>query len=346
MTPLERVGTVLQGGIPDRVPAAPLICGASRRVYGVTYEEWSQDGEIMAKSMLQAQDLIGFDGILGLVDLSVEAADFGQKMVFPIEDTAHPDYDDPLIKTPDDFFKLEQFDPTKSTRMKEVLKYYDIICTDRADTVPIMAFVYGPLGILAMMRGAENLFRDCYKNKEAVIKAQETITPVLIDYIKAIGKTGAHAVVLDTLFASQTIMRKEMWKEIEGPFTTQLANAIRDAGMMVMVHNCGNGIYFDAQIEAMEPVAISFAYPADDTADMHELKAKYGKKTSLCGYVSPAEYAFLATPEEMKMECKKQIEELGKDGGFILATGCEFPPNGSLMNAMAMMEAVELYGKY
>jgi uroporphyrinogen decarboxylase len=346
MTPLERVGTVLQGGIPDRVPAAPLVCGASRRVYGVTYEEWSQDGEIMAKSMLQAHDLIGFDGILGLVDLSVEAADFGQKMIFPIEDTAHPDYDDPFIKTPDDYAKIEQIDPTRSPRMKECLKYYDIICDDRADTVPIMAFVYGPLGILSMMRGAENLFRDCYKYKEAVIEAQEIITPVLIEYIKAIGKTGSHAVVLDTLFASQTIMGKQMWKDIEGPFTTQLANAIRDAGMMVMVHNCGNGIYFDAQIEAMEPVAISFAYPADDTADMHELKAKYGKKTCLCGYVSPAQYAFLGTPEEMKEECRKQIEELGKDGGFILATGCEFPPNGSLMNAMAMMEAAELYGKY
>jgi len=312
----------------------------------VTYEEWSQDGEIMAKSMLQAHDLIGFDGILGLVDLSVEAADFGQKMVYPVEDTAHPDYDDPFIKTPDDYFKIEQIDPTRSPRMKEVLKYYDIICDDRAATVPIMAFVYGPLGILSMMRGAENLFRDCYKKKEAVIAAQETITPVLIEYIKAIGKTGAHAVVLDTLFASQTIMGKQMWKDIEGPFTTQLANAIREAGMMVMVHNCGNGIYFDAQIEAMEPVAISFAYPADDTADMHELKEKYGKKTCLCGYVSPAQYAFLGTPEEMKEECRKEIEELGKDGGFILATGCEFPPNGSLMNAMAMMEAAELYGKY
>jgi len=83
MTPLERIGTVLQGGIPDRVPAAPLICGASRRVYGVTYAEWSQDGELMAKSMIQAQKLIGFDGILGLVDLSVEAADFGQKNGLP-----------------------------------------------------------------------------------------------------------------------------------------------------------------------------------------------------------------------------------------------------------------------
>jgi uroporphyrinogen decarboxylase len=79
---------------------------------------------------------------------------------------------------------------------------------------------------------------------------------------------------------------------------------------------------------------------------MHELKAKWGKKTTLCGYASPAQYAFLGTPEEMKMECKKEIEELGKDGGFILATGCEFPPNGSLMNAIAMMEAAELYGKY
>ena len=104
MTPLERVATVLQGGIPDRVPACPLVCGASRRVYGVTYEEWAQDGEIMAKSMIQAQDLIGFDGVLGLVDLSVEAADLGQSMIYPVEDTPHPDYNNPFIKTPDDYF--------------------------------------------------------------------------------------------------------------------------------------------------------------------------------------------------------------------------------------------------
>ncbi len=346
MTPLERVGTVLQGGIPDRVPAAPLICGASRRVYGVSYDEWSQDGEIMAKSMIQAQELIGFDGILGLVDLSVEAADFGQSMVYPIEDTAHPDYDNPFIKTPEDYGKIEVIDPTQAPRMKEVLKYMDIVCNEKATTVPIMGFVYGPLGILSMMRGAENLFRDCYKHKDAVIAAEKVITGVLVDYIKAMCKTGVHAIVLDTLFASQTIMRKEMWAEIEGPFTTVLADAIREAGCMVMVHNCGNGIYFDAQIEAMEPVAISFAYPSDDAADYKELKEKYGKKTCLCGYASPAQYAFLGTAEEMKQECKKEIEELGKDGGFILATGCEYPPNGSLLNAIAMMEAAEEYGKY
>lgn len=346
MTPLERVGTVLQGGIPDRVPAAPLVCGASRRVYGVTYAEWAQDGELAAKCMLQAQELIGFDGILTLVDLSVEAADFGQEMVFPVENTPHPNYDNSWIKTPDDYAKIQRIDPTKSPRMKEMLKYCDILMNERGSTVPVMGFVYGPMGILSMMRSAEKLFLDCMKYQANVIKGCEIITDVLVDYIKAMTKTGVHAIVLDTLFASQCIMSKKLWKATEGPFSTRLANAIREGGAMVMVHNCGNGIYFDAQIEAMQPVAISYAYTPDDCKDMKEAKQKYAEKTCLCGYVNPATYMFLATPDEAKQECKRQIEELGQGGRFLLATGCEFPPNGSLLNAIAMMEAAELYGKY
>ena len=346
MTSLERVAAALQHKEADRVPAAPLVCGASRRVYGVTYAEWAQDGELAAKCMLQAQELIGFDGMLTLVDLSVEAADFGQEMVFPIEDTPHPNYNNPWIKTPDDFLKIERFDPTKSPRMKEMLKYCEVLMNERGSTVPVMGFVYGPLGILSMMRSAEQLFRDCMKTPEKVIKAEEVITDVLVDYIKAMAKTGVHGIVLDTLFASQCIMGKELWKKIEGPFTKRLADAIRENGAMVMVHNCGNGIYFDVQIEEMAPVAISYAYMPDDCKDEAELKAKWGDKTCLIGHVDPASFMFLGTPEQVKQECKRQIDALGKGGGFILATGCEFPPNGSLLNAIAMMEAAELYGRY
>ncbi|MGA2224272.1 MAG: uroporphyrinogen decarboxylase family protein [Syntrophobacteraceae bacterium] len=346
MTSLERVASALQHKEADRVPAAPLVCGASRRVYGVTYAEWAKDGELAAKCMLQAQELIGFDGMLTLVDLSVEAADFGQEMVFPVEDTPHPNYDNPIIKTPDDFLKIERIDPTKSPRMKEMLKYCEILMNERGSTVPVMGFVYAPLGILSMMRSAEKLFRDCMKTPEMVIKAEEVITEVLVDYIKAMAKTGVHAIVLDTLFASQSIMSKKMWKAIEAPFARRLADTIREAGAMVMVHNCGNGIYFDVQMEAMNPVAISYAYLPDDCKDDVELKEKWGGKTTLCGTVSPAKYMYLGTPEDVKAECKKQIEALGKGGGYILATGCEFPPNGSLLNAIAMMEAAELYGKY
>ena len=93
-------------------------------------------------------------------------------------------------------------------------------------------------------------------------------------------------------------------------------------------------------------MAISYAYMPDDCKDEAELKAKWGDKTCLCGHISPATYMFLGTPDEVKQECKRQIDLLKKGGGFILATGCEFPPNGSLLNAIAMMEAAELYGRY
>ena len=346
MNGLERIATALQHKEADRVPAGPLVCGAARRVYGVTYAEWAQDGELQGKCMLQAQKLIGMDGCLQLVDLSVEAADFGQEMVFPVEDTPHPNYDNPSIKSPDDYAKIERIDPTKSPRMKEAIKYCDILMNELGSTVAQMAFVYAPLGILSMMRSAEKLFIDCMKYKEDVIKGMEIITDVLVDYIKALTKTGVHAVVLDTLFASECIMSKKLWMATEAPFATRIAEAVREGGSMVIVHNCGNGVYFDVQIETMQPVAISHAYVPDDCKDMKEAKEKYGDKITMIGYVDPAWHMFLNTPEEAKEECKRQIEELSAGGGYILSTGCEFPPNGSLLNAIAMMEAAELYGKY
>jgi uroporphyrinogen decarboxylase len=43
-------------------------------------------------------------------------------------------------------------------------------------------------------------------------------------------------------------------------------------------------------------------------------------------------------------ECRRQIDVLAKDGGYILAPGCEYPPNIPLTNAFAMVKAAEMYG--
>jgi uroporphyrinogen decarboxylase len=322
------------------------VSSAARRVYGVTYAEWAQNGELAAKCQLQAQELLGFDGMGAFVDLSVEAGDLGQEMVFPVDSTPHPNYDNPFIKSPDDYLKIEQVAPTKWARMKEVITCCDILMNERGSTVPVSGFVYGPLGILAMMRSVEKLLTDCIRYKDQVQKGCEIITKVLVDYVKAQAKTGVHGIVVDTLFGCQGIMSKKLWKEIEGPFTTVIADAIREAGSSVVVHNCGTGPYFDAQIETMNPVAISFAHIPADCEDMKEAKDKYGDKITLVGYVDTSRYLFLGTPGEVKEECKREIEELGNGGRFILSTGCEVPPNGSLLNVIAMMEAVELYGKY
>lgn len=34
------------------------------------------------------------------------------------------------------------------------------------------------------------------------------------------------------------------------------------------------------------------------------------------------------------------------EAGFILSTGCEFPPNGNSLSAVAMVNSIELYGVF
>lgn len=346
MTGLERVVSALQHKEGDRVPAGPLVCGAARRVLGVTYEEWAQDSDLAVESMVHAQKLIQQDGVLLLVDLSVEGADFGGPMVFPIEDTPHPVYKANLIKTLDDYKKIEYIDPRKGKRMSHMVRYTDGVMKAMGNETAVMTFVYGPLGILSMLRGAEKLFLDCMKTPEVVIAASEIITQVLLDQIDALCETGVHAVVLDTLFASGSIMSKDLWMKMEGPHARMLAERVHKHGRAVVVHNCGNNVYFDIQVETMAPEAISFAYLPDDCKTPQELKEKWGDKTCLVGYVPPSPTMMLGTPEQVKEVCKEQIQVLAPGGGYILSTGCEFPPNGPLLNAIAMMEAAEEYGRY
>ena len=44
-------------------------------------------------------------------------------------------------------------------------------------------------------------------------------------------------------------MSKKMWNKMESKFAKILADETRANNMMVMVHNCGNGIYFDTRLK-------------------------------------------------------------------------------------------------
>ena len=70
-------------------------------------------------------------------------------------------------------------------------------------------------------------------------------------------------------------------------YAAELADVVREHGCMPMIHNCGERVYFDVQIEAMKPAAISFLYPPDDCKDFAECKEKYGDKTFLIGCAHP-----------------------------------------------------------
>jgi len=349
MTGLERALAALTYKKPDRVPVASLVCGASRRVLGVTYDKWSRDAELIAQSMLQTHQIMNneFDIFVMLVDLSVEAETFGQSVIYPIESTAYSDPNNPIIKTVDDYRRIQPVNPRETGRMKMVIDATRMIAKEKAKEYGVCGFVYCPLGVIGAMRGHERMFVDCIKHKDAVIEACELMTPSLIEYAVAQVEAGAQAIVMDTLYASASIMSPKMWEAIEAPFAKRIADAIKAAGGAVVLHNCGGGIYFDVQEKYTAPIAISHAYPAADCKTWEEHVAKWGKKIVSIGALDPANTGMFWSEERVMEEARKFIEMYKScDGGFILSTGCEFPPNGSLINAMAIIKAAKAYGQY
>lgn len=345
MKPIERVAMALQHQEPDRVPVYPLLCGVSRKLVNASYPKWSTDMDVCAEAYERVTDLYELDIICTLIDLSVEAADFGQKIIYPENEAAHPDTTDYLIKDISGFKQVEPINLRKAKRMGGHIRLCDRLVKSKGKDVPIVAFVFGPLGILSMMRGQANLFMDLLDDPDAVKHGVAAITETILDYVDELAATGVPAIMLDTLFASQSIMGKAMWMEFEGVYVRRIADRIREQGCMVMIHNCGNGIYFDAQIEAMQPTAISFLHLPDDCKSFVEAKEKYGHQVTLIGHISPT-WLLEASAEEIAEECRREMDTLKAGGGFILATGCEYPANLSLDKAKVIVRTAQEYGRY
>lgn len=345
MKPLERVTLALQRKETDRVPVYPFLCGVARKLVKASYPTWSTDMNVCAEAYEKVTSDYNLDMICTLIDLSVEAADFGQKLVYPQNEAAYPDPSDYLLKSSADLFTVEPIAFKTAPRMKGQVQLCDRLMKSKGRDVPVVAFVFGPLGVLSMMRGQANLFLDILDNPQAVKHGVAAITETLLDYVDELAATGVHGIMLDTLFASQSIMSKAMWLEFEGVFVQRIAERIRKNNSLVLVHNCGTGIYFDVQIETMQPAAISFLHVPDDCKDFTQAKEKYGDQVALIGALSPA-MLVSAEKEEILEECRRQIEIFKPNGGFILATGCEYPANLSLKQAEVIIQAASKYGRY
>jgi len=345
MNAMERVLTAMSHQEPDRVPVYPILSGVTRKLVNASYEEWSTNSEVCANALLKAAELYDLDCIVTLIDLSVECDAWGQELIFHENDAAHPDGSKLVIQEIEDYAKIKKVDYRTSKRMMMHIDVCRRLVEATKGERPIVAFVFGPLGTLSMLRNQQDMYMDLYDDPDAVAAAAREVNETLKEYCQALIDVGVNAIMFDTLFASASIMSKDMWLEMEGDLVKELADMLHAQNIPVMIHNCGLKIYFDAQIETMKPAAISFLNVPDDCKDFAECKAKYGKDITLIGCVPPP-MVVTATNEEWDEECKKQIDTFAKGGGFILATGCEYPSGSDFGKAERMIEIAKTYGRY
>jgi uroporphyrinogen-III decarboxylase len=75
----------------------------------------------------------------------------------------------------------------------------------------------------------------------------------------------------------------------------------------------------------------------DSTTDIFAAKELLRGHAMFHGDV-PAALQALGTPQEMEAYCRKLIDEVGYEGGFILGTGCDSAPDCTFDNLKALVE--------
>jgi len=342
---MERVVATLMRTGADRTPVYPILSGVTRKLVGASYEEWSTNADVCAEAFYKSVKEFELDTAVTLIDLSVECDAWGQKIIYNENDAAHPDYNDLVIKDIADYAKIKKVDYRSSKRMMMHIDVCKQLVEKANGEFPVVAFVFGPLGVLSMLRNQQDMYMDIYDDPDAVKEAAREINETLKEYTNALIDTGVAAVMLDTLFASGSIMSKDMWREMEGDLAKELADICHERKCLVMIHNCGEKIYFDAQIESMNPCAISFLHVPDDCTDFADCKAKYGDKVTLIGCVPPP-MVVVGTDEEWVAECKHQIDIFGAGDGYMLATGCEYPSGSGFERAKLMVDVAKTYNPH
>jgi uroporphyrinogen-III decarboxylase len=83
----------------------------------------------------------------------------------------------------------------------------------------------------------------------------------------------------------------------------------------------------------------------DGSTDIFRARRVIGDHCCPFGDVPSAMLAF-GEEQEVTDYCRKLIDVAGGDGGFVLAAGCEIPPNARPENVKAMIEAATRYGRH
>jgi len=144
--------------------------------------------------------------------------------------------------------------------------------------------------------------------------------------------------------SSNSFISPEQFKGLALPGMEIITRRIAEAGMTPILHCDGNWMKNLSFMRKRLP-AKKIIIQLDGLTDIFKAKEEIGDHFCLFGDV-PAAKLVMGSEVEVEEYCHRLIEEVGKGGGFILAGGCEIPPNARPENLQAMVRAVQKYGYY
>ena len=201
-----------------------------------------------------------------------------------------------------------------------------------------------PIDVFSMARAVVPFSMDLFQRPDTIRKAALRLAPSFAESAILIARfMGVHRVQCYLHRTSNSFISPKHFEQLVFPSVEEIVCRILDAGMTPLLH-CDGDWMRNFKVMRRLP-AKKIIIELDGLTDIFKAKEEIGDHMCIFGDV-PAEKLVMGSPQEVEEYCHKLIEEVGKNGGFILAAGCEIPYNAKPENLKAMVKSVYKYGYY
>ena len=205
------------------------------------------------------------------------------------------------------------------------------------------------------MNGFEKFFCDMIVNEEYAHALMNKITELKMRYWEnALDAVGENVLVIseadDLATQNSLLCSVELYKKMVHPYHKKLFSFIKQKAksrVYIFYHTCGACVPFiplliEEGVDILNPVQVSAA-----GIDTKMLKREFGKDITFWGGGVDTQRVLPAgSPNEVREEVKRRIEDLAPGGGMVFATVHNVQSDVPPENFMAMWEAMREYGVY
>ncbi len=204
----------------------------------------------------------------------------------------------------------------------------------------------------SLLRGFDKIYADLVVNRplaEAIMDRVSEINLRIAEIgVKEVGDLIDLVVVTDDMGTQLgPYMSPSMYRELIKPrFAHGISEIKKLTPARVFYHVCGSVYdiiedFIDAGVDVLNPVQVSAA-----KMDTARLKKEFGDRLVFWGGVDSQRVLPLGSPEEVRAEVRRRVDDLAPGGGFVLAAVHNIQPEVPPENVCAMLEEALEYGRY
>jgi uroporphyrinogen decarboxylase len=333
----QRVMTALEGGKPDRVPVIPLVREWPAVQLGYSMREILHSTEKHVCSQFYCMKTFSYDIVRDLNATNAETEAMGGKLKF--YDMLPPSVKEYVIADYElDLPKLKIFNPYHDGRLPLILEGVRRLKELVAGKVPVDSYIQAPFRLAATLRGANEFYRDLVKRPEQVHKLLEITTLSQIIYGVAAVNAGADIITISDPMSSRIAVTRKQWENFGFIYTKRVVSELKKTGVKIILHICSNTI---DRVDTFPQLGVD-GLSLGSEVDLAVAREKVGPRVCLLGNVTPS-HLLQSSQSEIEEESKECIEKAGRDGAFILSSGCGVPYGTPPKNIKAMVDVAKSY---